>query len=161
MITATGSDDSTQSAAKGLALIRFALGMMFVWVFFENLHKGLYTPEGYANLIKVYTDHGRAPAFWKGIMSLVASKAALAGPAQAMTEISLGVLLVTGSLTRLAALIAFFFLTSLWVSEWGTAWIWELLIPMAVALGLMFGRAGRKWGIDAILARRYPGSPLW
>jgi hypothetical protein len=26
---------------------------------------------------------------------------------------------------------------------------------------LMIGGAGRKWGIDAVLARRYPGVPLW
>jgi len=25
----------------------------------------------------------------------------------------------------------------------------------------MIGGAGRKWGIDAVLSRRYPGVPLW
>jgi len=53
------------------------------------------------------------------------------------------------------------FLTTLWVAEWGTAWIWELLMPMIVALSLLVGAAGRKWGVDALLARRYPNSPLW
>ena len=31
-------------AANGLALVRVTIGAMFVWVFFENLGKGLYTP---------------------------------------------------------------------------------------------------------------------
>ena len=56
---------------------------------------------------------------------------------------------------------AFLFLSTLWVAEWGTSWIWELLIPMIVALSLMIGGAGRKWGVDALLARRYPKVPLW
>ena len=35
-------------AANGLALVRLTIGAMFVWVFFENMGKGLYTPAGYA-----------------------------------------------------------------------------------------------------------------
>jgi uncharacterized membrane protein YphA (DoxX/SURF4 family) len=78
-----------------------------------------------------------------------------------VTEISLGVLLVLGLLTRLAALVAFAFLASLWISEWGTAWIWELLVPVLASLGLAVGRAGRAWGVDALLAQRQPFSPWW
>jgi uncharacterized membrane protein YphA (DoxX/SURF4 family) len=76
-------------------------------------------------------------------------------------EISLGVLLVIGLLTRPVAFIAFVYLTSLWVSEWGTAWIWELLVPVLASLALAVGRAGRSWGIDAWLAQRQPSSPWW
>ena len=74
---------------------------------------------------------------------------------------SLGILLVSGLLTRPAAFVAFLFLASLWVSEWGTSWIWELLVPVLASLGLAVGRAGRAWGIDALLARRRPSSPWW
>jgi len=38
-------------AGNGLALVRLTIGAMFVWVFFENLGKGLYSASGYANLI--------------------------------------------------------------------------------------------------------------
>ena len=31
-------------AANGLAIVRLTIGAMFLWVFFENLGKGLYTP---------------------------------------------------------------------------------------------------------------------
>ncbi len=41
-------------AANGLAIVRVTIGAMFVWVFFENLGKGLYTPGGYAGLINYY-----------------------------------------------------------------------------------------------------------
>jgi len=54
---------------------------------------------------------------------------------QGMTEISLGILLVIGLLTDRP---------HLWLSvsrqpldsEWGTSWIWELLVPVLASLAL-------------------------
>jgi len=149
------------SAACGLAIVRVTVGAMLVSVFFENLGKGLYTPSGYSGLINSYINAGHSPAAWKAVMGFVASHAALAAPMQALTEISLGVLLVIGLLTRPVAFVAFGYLASLWVSEWGTAWIWELLVPVLASLALSVGRAGRAWGVDAWLARQWPSSPWW
>jgi len=157
----TTGTTSLLDAANGLALVRLTIGAMFVWVFFENLGKGLYTTAGYSNLINYYIKSGHSPAAWKAVMGFMASHAAMAAPVQAMTEISLGILLVIGLLTRPAAFVAFLYLGSLWVSEWGTAWIWELLVPVLVSLGLAVGRAGRAWGVDARLSQRWPSSPWW
>src|SRR6516225_4161746 len=148
-------------AANGLALVRVTIGSMFVSVFLENLGKGLYTPAGYAGLINYYIKASHSPAVWKAVMGLAANHAALAAPMQGITEISLGILLVIGLLTRPAAFVAFLFLGSLWLSELGTSWIWELLVPVLASLGLSVGGAGLKWGIDALLARRRPSSPWW
>jgi uncharacterized membrane protein YphA (DoxX/SURF4 family) len=148
-------------ARYGLAIVRLTIGAMFVGVFFENLGKGLYTPNGYASLINYYIQHDHAPAIWKAIMATAASHSAMAAPLQGVTEISLGVLLVLGLLTRPSGLVAFGLLASLWVSEWGTSWIWELLVPTLAALGIAVGAAGRTWGIDAFLARRRPNSLWW
>jgi uncharacterized membrane protein YphA (DoxX/SURF4 family) len=148
-------------AAKGLALVRVTIGAMFVWVFFENLGKGLYTPGGYAGLISYYLKASHSPAAWKAVMALAANHAAIAAPMQATTEISLGILLVIGLVTRPAAFVAFLFLGSLWISEFGTSWIWELLVPVLASLGLAIGRAGRRWGVDAWLSQRWPSSPWW
>jgi uncharacterized membrane protein YphA (DoxX/SURF4 family) len=152
---------SQPQTANGLAIVRVTIGAMFVWVFFENLGKGLYTPTGYAGLIRHYIEAGHSPAAWKAVMALAANHAAMAAPMQALTEISLGILLIIGLLTRPAAFVAFLYLGSLWVSEWGTSWIWELLVPVMASLGLAVGRAGRSWGIDALLARRNPASQWW
>jgi uncharacterized membrane protein YphA (DoxX/SURF4 family) len=149
------------SAANGLAIVRVTIGAMFVWVFFENLGKGLYTPAGYSSLINYYIKASHSPAAWKAIMSLAASHAAIAAPLQGITEISLGILLVIGLLTRPAAFVAFLFLGSLWLSEFGTSWIWELLVAVLASLGLAVGQAGRAWGVDALLAKRWPSSPWW
>ena len=158
-------DDATRpaglfDAAIGLAIVRVTIGVMFVWVFFENLGTGTYTAGGYAGVINYYIKSSHSPAVWKAVMSLVVSNAAIAAPLQALTEISLGVLLVIGLFTRPAAFIAFLFLGSLWISELGTSWIWELLVSVLACLGLALGGAGRKWGVDAWLARR-PSSLWW
>jgi uncharacterized membrane protein YphA (DoxX/SURF4 family) len=148
-------------AATGLAIVRVTIGAMLVWVFFENLGKGLYRPAGYAGLINYYITHSHSPAVWKSVMGLAASHASLAAPMQGLTEISLGILLVLGLFTRPAATVAFLFLGSLWISEFGTSWIWELLVPVMASLGLAIGRAGRKWGVDAWLSQRWPSAPWW
>lgn len=159
-MTADAQAVEQRRAGIGLALVRLTIGSMLVWVFFENLGKGLYTPGGYAGLINYYIQKGHAPAAWKAVMALAAGHASMAAPMQALTEILLGVLLVLGLFTRPAGLAAFAYLTSLWVSEWGTAWIWELLVPVLASLALAVGRAGRTWGVDAILARGRP-SAIW
>lgn len=158
-------DDSIETdrsrAQVALTILRLGLGGLFVWVFFENLGKGLYSPSGYSGLINYYIEKGHAPHLLKSVMAFMANHASVAGPMQGLTEITFGVFLVIGLLTRPVALAAFLFLSTLWIAEWGTAWIWELLIPMLVALALMIGAAGRKWGIDGLLARRYPRSLFW
>jgi uncharacterized membrane protein YphA (DoxX/SURF4 family) len=153
--------DHQPQAANGLAIVRLTIGAMFLWVFFENLRKGLYSSAGYAGLVNYYIKQGHSPAVWKAVMGLAANHAAMAAPMQAITEISLGILLVIGLLTRPAAFVAFLYLGSLWVSEWGTAWIWELLVPVLASLGLAIGRAGRRWGMDACLLQRWPSSLFW
>ncbi len=160
--TPTLSGTPNQStAANGLAIVRVTIGAMFLWVFFENLGKGLYTPAGYAGLIGYYLKASHCPAVWKSVMSLAASHAAIAAPMQGLTEISLGILLLIGLFTRPAATVAFLFLGSLWISEFGTSWIWELLVSVLASLGLAIGRAGRAWGVDAWLSQHWPSSPWW
>src|ERR1700756_153943 len=100
-------------ARFGLVVVRLTIGAMFVWVFFENLGKGLYTPAGYSGLINYYIQHDHAPAAWKAVMAAAASHAAMAAPMQAITELGLGILLVVGLLTRPAAFLAFLYLGSL------------------------------------------------
>lgn len=158
-----GKPDVTHqsAAANGLAIVRVTVGSMFVSVFFENLGKGLYRPAGYAGLISFYIAKSHCPEIWKSVMGLAASHASIAAPIQGLTEISLGILLVIGLLVRSAAFVAFLFLGSLWISEWGTSWIWELLVPVLASLGLAIGGAVRRWGVDAWLAERWPSSLWW
>jgi uncharacterized membrane protein YphA (DoxX/SURF4 family) len=150
----------TLDAALTLVILRVTLGALFVSTFFENLGKGLYGAKGYAGLIRSYIHYGHAPTVWKQVMGLMAAHAAVAGPLQGVFEPSVGVLLILGFFSRLAALAAFGFLTGLWVSEWGIGWIWELLVPMVVAAALTLGPSGKRAAVDVALARRWPQLPI-
>jgi uncharacterized membrane protein YphA (DoxX/SURF4 family) len=150
----------TLDAALSLVILRVTLGALFVSTFFENLGKELYSAKGYAGLIRYYIQYGHAPAVWKQVMRLMAANSAIAGPAQAVLEATLGVFLILGLFSRPAALVAFGFLTGLWVSERGLSWIWELLVPMVVALALALGPSGKRAAVDVVLARRWPQLPV-
>jgi uncharacterized membrane protein YphA (DoxX/SURF4 family) len=147
-------------ATLTLVILRVTLGALFVSTFFENLGKELYSAKGYAGLIRYYIQYGHAPAIWKQVMGLMAAHSAIAGPGQAVFEASVGVFLILGFFSRPAALAAFGFLTGLWVSEWGIGWIWELLVPMVVALALALGPSGKRAAVDVALARRWPQLPV-
>jgi uncharacterized membrane protein YphA (DoxX/SURF4 family) len=142
---------------RALAVLRITLGAMFVWVFFENLGKGAYSPAGYKGVIDYYVKNGHSPDAWKAIMSTMAANARIVAPLQAMAELGLGVLLISGTATRIVAVAAGGFLFSLWLSELGTSWFWELATPVVLAFCLAWARAGRTWGVDAPIARRNPG----
>ncbi len=147
--------------ALALAILRVALGALFLSTFFENLGKDLYTAKGYAGLIRYYIQYGHSPAVWKQVMGLMAAYAAIAGPMQAVLESSLGVALIVGLLSRPAALVAFGFLSGLWVSEWGIGWYWELLMPMIVAVSLVLAPSGEQMAVDVALRQRWPRLVIW
>jgi uncharacterized membrane protein YphA (DoxX/SURF4 family) len=147
-------------AVLALVILRVTLGALFVSTFFENRGKGLYSAAGYASLINSYIKYGHAPAIWKQVMGLTAAHAAIAAPAQAVLEAGVGVALIIGFLSRPAALVAFGFLTGLWMSEWGLGWIWELLVPMVLALALALGPSGQRAAVDVALLRHWPQLPI-
>jgi len=147
-------------AALVLAILRVALGVFFLSTFFENLGKDLYTADGYASLIRYYIQDGHAPSVWKQVMGFTAAHAAVAAPMQAVLESGLGVFLIIGCLSRPAALVAFAFLTGLWLSEWGLGWIWELLVPMIVAFALALGPSSERVAVDIALRRRWSYLPI-
>jgi uncharacterized membrane protein YphA (DoxX/SURF4 family) len=78
-------------------------------------------------------------------------------------ELVLGVTLVIGGFTRFAAAVVLVLsVNNLVLAGWkgwspgsGDA------VYAAIALALLIGAAGRTAGLDALLARRWPRSPLW
>jgi hypothetical protein len=123
------------SAERAIVLLRLYLGAVFCGVFFENIALDRYTADGYTELIDRYAGQNNAPGFWSdGIMGFFADNSEVFAPIQFVTELSFAVLLVLGVATGVAALAAAGFLFSLWVSELGIFWVWELLSLTAIAL---------------------------
>jgi len=148
-----------------LAGLRVTLGLLFLTVWGANVDKGLYGADQYAALIRSYTDEGDAPGVWKALMRVVADGASVFSKAQLVTELALGVLLTVGLFTRIAATVAWVYLTSLWISELGVPneWIWSLVFPALAAFAVAWLPEARAYSLDERLLERPPLDrlPAW
>ena len=71
--------------------------------------------------------------------------------------------LLTGTLTRVGATVAGFLFLNYMLAEGRMLWSpdSEDAALIVICLMIFFGRAGRAWGIDSYLTKRWPNSPLW
>lgn len=78
-------------------------------------------------------------------------------------ETFVAIAMILGMATRFASLVAIVLLVNYMLAKGMALWFPASNdaadIILAVTVGL--GAAGRAWGIDAFLAKRYPRIPLW
>lgn len=119
-------------------ILRWLLAAVLLTAFWRNLHDHNYTAAGYARLIHHYQAQATAPDWWKSVEGFVAAHAALFSVVQAIGEITLGLCLAIGILRPVAATFACLHLAALWMSEWSTAWtfdlVWAPVTAAAVAM---------------------------
>jgi uncharacterized membrane protein YphA (DoxX/SURF4 family) len=79
-----------------------------------------------------------------------------------VTELLIGICLILGVVTPIAALVAAAFALHLNFANIhrDDKWLWEYAIEWLPLLSLALMRAGRFWGVDARLARRIPQWPI-
>lgn len=141
-----------------LALARIFLGLLFLETWVENLTKGLYWTNDYADFIRNYADKNVLPLYPTLLDKVVIPNAAFFSKAQMFTElVIIGLFLLVGFLTPVAGVVAGLFALNLLLATRGTGDWWgtyALLIVLAFLVAL--AQAGRTWGIDARLADRNP-----
>lgn len=78
-------------------------------------------------------------------------------------ELLVGVSLVLGLLTRASSALALLLTANYMLAKGNWPWTpWSNDAAfVAISLALLIGAAGRTLGLDALLARRWPRSPLW
>jgi uncharacterized membrane protein YphA (DoxX/SURF4 family) len=71
--------------------------------------------------------------------------------------------LLTGTLTRLGSAVAMLLFLNYMLAEGRIFWSPDSEDAGLFFIGLVIflGRAGRAWGVDSYLAKRWPNSPLW
>jgi thiosulfate dehydrogenase (quinone) large subunit len=148
-------------ARAALALLRVYLGAVFLIAALPKLHED-FTP-GLTAFIQgraMEQSHG----FYREFLQVVVlPNAQLFARLVTWGELLVGILLLLGLMTRLAGALALL-LTANYMLAKG-AWPWTPSSNDAafaiVSLALMIGAAGRTFGLDSILARRWPRSPFW
>jgi uncharacterized membrane protein YphA (DoxX/SURF4 family) len=152
---------STRERRMGLALagLRVMMGGIFLAVWTDNLAKGLYSPDGWADFVQTYADTTRAPLYADILNEIVIPNAALFAYGQLVTElIVMGLFLFIGFLTPIAGLIGAAFQFNLLLATSGipTEWPGTYLTMVLVLVAVAVAQSGRTLGVDALLAARQP-----
>ena len=148
-------------ARAALVLLRVYLGTVFLVAAGPKLGRD-FSPQ----LVEFLQNVGfkRAYPFYRWFLAtVVLPNAHLFGLMIPWGELLVGTLLILGLLTRLTAAGALLILVNYMLAK--GAWIWTPSSNDAafalIALALLMGAAGRTLGVDSVLARRWPRSPLW
>jgi len=144
--------------ARVLALVRIFLGVLFIATWIENLAKGLYGGQKYADFVQGYADTTWVPGMGWFIESIVVPNAGLFSKGQMVVElVVMGIFLAIGLFTPVSGLVAAGFGLNLLLASRGSGEWWGtygMLVVLSLAVAVT--QSGRTWGIDARLARRRP-----
>jgi thiosulfate dehydrogenase [quinone] large subunit len=148
-------------ARAALVLLRIYLGLIFLVAVVPKL-KGNFTPGLTRFLENVALAKGH-PFYQEFVRAVVVPNVELFAVLVQVGELAVGVTLILGLVTRLSAAAALVLTVNYMFAK--GAWFWTPSSNdaafIAISLALLIGAAGRTWGLDALLARRWPRSPLW
>ena len=148
-------------ARTALALLRVYLGIVLLIAAFPKL-QGDFRPRMVGFLEQVGLEKGH-PFYQDFIREAVLPNAAIFAALVSWGEALLGVSLVLGIFTRLSGAVAFLLMVNYMLAKGN--WFWTPSSNdaafAAISLALLVGAAGRTFGVDRLLANRWPRSPFW
>jgi uncharacterized membrane protein YphA (DoxX/SURF4 family) len=158
-------ENQPTTSLSWLALLRSLVGLVILTSWFSNLGKGFYTPDGLLNFFTNVFPQSENPLTWYAafINGTILPIRSFFAPFQLVAEFTLGLALFLGGFTRLFSLAGIFFLLNTMLATFGHDWPWSYLMPIVI-LGVVFlTQAGRAWGIDRLLYKRFgdKGYLLW
>jgi thiosulfate dehydrogenase [quinone] large subunit len=148
-------------ARAALVLLRIYLGVVFLIAAWPKV-VGDFTPGLGKFLEEVALVKGH-PFYQEFVHGIVLPNASVFAALVTWGELLVGITLVLGLLTRLSSAVALL-LTMNYMFAKG-AWFWTPSSGDAafvmISLALLIGAAGRTFGLDAVLAKRWPRSAFW
>ncbi|MCZ0940301.1 MAG: DoxX family membrane protein [Caldilineaceae bacterium] len=160
-----GQEQNT--ARQATAILRITLGVILIVTWFKNLQDGIYTADGIVGLFNyLFNDNGGGPAFYRAIINgTILQVPGLFAVFQLVGELLMGLGLLVGLLTPLAAIGAALFFFNLFLAYLGgSEWIWTYVLLTVSALVVALAQSGRAWGLDSLLLQRLgepPRGPIW
>jgi len=139
----------------------FALARIYLGVSFFFSDHGNARPDEVAGFLKYALAHGYS--WYAGFLNaVVVSRSAMFGTLVVVVEIYIAIALVLGLTTRLAACLAIFLLLNYLCAKGAVPWGPGIdQSDIILALIILFGNAGRVFGLDAFLHKRFPKIPIW
>lgn len=138
--------------------LRVLMGVIFLAVWSDNLAKGYYSGDGWADFVQQYADTTKVGLYADLLESAMIPNAALFASGQFAIELVVfGLFLVLGLFTPVSALLAALFQLNLLIAISGTGeWPGTYIIMCVLLVAIGLSQSGRTLGLDALLARRNP-----
>jgi thiosulfate dehydrogenase [quinone] large subunit len=144
-----------------LILPRLFLGTIFLVAAYSKVTHGSF-PTHLGSFLDLVLP-GATPAYQVFARAIVLPNVALFATLVIVGESFAGIALLLGITTRLASAVVVLLLANYMLAKgmapWSPASNDAADIVLAIVVGT--GAAGRIWGIDAVLAKRYPRIVLW
>jgi uncharacterized membrane protein YphA (DoxX/SURF4 family) len=156
----------------GMTIIRVGFGLVFLTNGFAKLgaqenkippFKGfLITRDGARSILQADTAGHPIGIYKDFVDNVVLEHWGLFGGLVTASELFIGVCLVLGVVTPIAALMAAGFQLHINFANihHDDKWLWEAAVEWMPLLGIALMRAGRYWGLDSRLAKRFPRWPV-
>jgi thiosulfate dehydrogenase [quinone] large subunit len=148
-------------ARAALALLRVYLGAIFLIAAIPKLRDD-FTPGLVGFVEQRALEHSHV-FYREFLQEMVLPNAHLFAGLVTWGESLVGVLLILGLMTRLSAIVALLLTLNYMLAK--GAWPWTPSSNDAafatISLALVIGAAGRTFGLDSILAKRWPRSVFW
>lgn len=146
-----------------LVLLRVFLGVIFAIAVRPKLTAG----PAFAGILKgflVNVGMQNAHPFYQAIIAnTLLPNVDVVAVLVMIAESCVAIALITGTATRLAGVVAMFLVTNYMFSK--GLWWWNPssndAADFMIALALVIGAAGRTFGVDVLLAKKWPRVPLW
>ena len=144
-----------------LTLLRIYLGVILLVAGIPK-HQSDFTPHltGFLNEVALVKGH---PFYQEFVRAVVLPHAHVFASLVSWGEVLLGIALVLGLCTRLAAAAALLLMVNYMFAKGNWPWYPSSndAAFAAISLALLIGAAGRTLGLDIFLAERWSRSPLW
>ena len=153
-----------RSVRRATALLRITLGVILLVTWWENFNKDIYTADGIRGLFNYIFDEtggGNFLGYRVIVQSTILQFPGAFAAFQMIAEFLMGLGLLVGGITRLAALGAAFFFLNLFLAYFGgSEWIWTYVLLTISAWVVFLTYAGRALGFDAYLLKKQGKPPL-
>ncbi len=144
-----------------VALLRIGLGVMWLVAVSGKLEHLSQWPVGLHGYLEASAK--TAFGFYRGFLGFAADHYMIFAWLVPIGELCVGIALVLGVVSRLAAAVGFFMVLNFWFMKGATFWNptnHDSLFIM-ILFALMFTQCGRVLGLDYFLAKKKPNGLLW
>ncbi len=152
---------SQLAVAQSVPAWLIVLARIFVGLTFLLSDHGSGAPGEFIGFVTIAATRSAPHWYQVFLHAVVLPRAAMFAMLVIVAEIYIGIALILGLTTRLASVLALFLLVNYWLAKSGIGIPGIDTAVMVLVVIIFVSAAGRIFGLDRFLYRRFPGLQLW